>query len=192
VLLKKGWVGPNIFHLCQQAEETIQHIFFNCAFPCIVWATIIAALKLTFTWDGHSLAACFDNWSKIAHHSLNLPPMVCWYIWIDRNNIFANKSPSAISVAFKSLGIHNFWSSINPRTVIIKTKHHTISQVEFPTTWFDGASQSNNMQSSAGGVIHISQNTLCRRTFNCGQGTNTRVELLAAWASLLLTSRLNL
>jgi ribonuclease HI len=48
------------------------------------------------------------------------------------------------------------------------------------------------MQSGVGGVIHISPNTLCRWTFNCGQGTNTRAELLGAWATLLLASRLNL
>jgi ribonuclease HI len=73
-----------------------------------------------------------------------------------------------------------------------KTKHKILTPEETPTGWFDGASQSNGMQSGAGGVIHISPNTLCRWTFNCGQGTNTRAELLGAWATLLLASRLNL
>jgi ribonuclease HI len=41
-------------------------------------------------------------------------------------------------------------------------------------------------------VIHISPNTHCRWTFNCGHGTNTRVELLGAWATLFLASKLNL
>ena len=60
------------------------------------------------------------------------------------------------------------------------------------TGWFNGASQSNGTQSGAGGVIHVSPNTLCRWNFNCGQGTNTRAELLGAWATLHLASRLNL
>jgi ribonuclease HI len=61
-----------------------------------------------------------------------------------------------------------------------------------PTGWFDGASQQNNLQSGAGRLIHISHNTICRWTFNCGQGTNTRAELLGAWATLYLASRLHI
>jgi len=40
----------------------------------------------------------------------------------------------------------------------------------------------------AGGKIALSTHTIIRWTLNGGQGTNTKAELIAAWASLLLTS----
>jgi ribonuclease HI len=51
---------------------------------------------------------------------------------------------------------------------------------------------SNGSQSGAGGLIKISQNTFYKWTFNCGPGTNTRAELLGAWATLYLASRLHI
>jgi ribonuclease HI len=175
-----------------EAEST-QHIFIHCAFTRMVWSIITSALNLNFTWDGATLADCFENWSKLANHSINLPPMVCWFIWIDRNTcIFENKSPSATTVAYKSLGLHHTWTTIHPRAMAIATMHKTPTPEKSHTGWFDGASQSNGTQSGTGGVLHLSTNTYCRWTFNCGQGSNTRAELLGAWASLLLASRLNL
>jgi ribonuclease HI len=53
-------------------------------------------------------------------------------------------------------------------------------------------SQSNGTQSGAGGLIRVSKNSQYRWTFNCGPSTNTRAELLGAWATLHLASRLNI
>ena len=41
----------------------------------------------------------------------------------------------------------------------------------------------------AGGIIALSTHTIIRWTLNGGQGSNTKAELIAAWASLLLASR---
>jgi hypothetical protein len=68
-LQRKGWVGPNICHLCNREEESMQHIFINCAFTRLVWDNIFADLNLNTTWDGHSLADCYEIWSK------NRPPL---------------------------------------------------------------------------------------------------------------------
>jgi ribonuclease HI len=43
-----------------------------------------------------------------------------------------------------------------------------------------------------GGLIKTSSNTVIKWTFNCGCGTNTREELLGAWATLSLVVRLNI
>jgi ribonuclease HI len=43
-----------------------------------------------------------------------------------------------------------------------------------------------------GGMIKTSSNTVIKWTFNYGCGTNTREELLGAWATLSLVVRLNI
>jgi len=42
------------------------------------------------------------------------------------------------------------------------------------------------------GMIKITQNSYFKWTLNCGLGTNTRAELLGAWATLFLASRLHI
>jgi ribonuclease HI len=46
--------------------------------------------------------------------------------------------------------------------------------------------------SGFGGIIKIGENTSYRSNFNCGLGSNTRVELLGAYATLTLAYRLDL
>jgi ribonuclease HI len=58
--------------------------------------------------------------------------------------------------------------------------------------WFDGAALSNGLQSGAGGMIKINDNTIYKWTFNCGPGTNTRAELLGVWETLFLATRLHI
>jgi ribonuclease HI len=41
-------------------------------------------------------------------------------------------------------------------------------------------------------LIRISENSVYKWTFNCGIGTNTRAELLGAWATHILVVRLNI
>jgi ribonuclease HI len=77
-------------------------------------------------------------------------------------------------------------------TKIIKTKTKTHITEGLTTGWFDGAAQSDGLQSGAGGLLRISKNSYYSWTFNCGPGTNTRAELLGVWATLHLASRLNI
>jgi ribonuclease HI len=58
--------------------------------------------------------------------------------------------------------------------------------------WFDGATQLDGSLCGAGGHIFINSYTSYRWTLNDGQGTNTKAELLGAWASLILAQRLNI
>jgi ribonuclease HI len=70
----------------------------------------------------------------------------------------------------------------------------TIPQQQLGATvgWFDGASQSNGQLSGVGGVIRYNEQISYKWTFNCGEGTNTKAELLGAWATLTLASRLDI
>ena len=58
--------------------------------------------------------------------------------------------------------------------------------------WFDGATQLDGSLCGVGGHIFINFHTSYRWTLNDGQGTNTKAELLGAWASLILAQRLNI
>jgi hypothetical protein len=123
VLQKKGWNDPNVCHLCFHAAESTHHIFIHCKFTRKVWSIVTSALKLQFTSDGATLADCFENWSNIALHAINLQPMVCWFIWTGRNDcIFEKKNPSATIVAYKSLGLHHTWTTFHPLAKAIATK----------------------------------------------------------------------
>jgi ribonuclease HI len=59
-------------------------------------------------------------------------------------------------------------------------------------SWFDGAAHLSDHRCGAGGLIKTSTNTVYKWTFNCGFGTNTRAELLGAWATHILAVRLNI
>jgi ribonuclease HI len=56
--------------------------------------------------------------------------------------------------------------------------------------WFDGAAKASRSNSGVGGVIRTLDNRTFKWILNCGPGTNTRAELLGAWALLTLASRL--
>jgi ribonuclease HI len=58
--------------------------------------------------------------------------------------------------------------------------------------WFDGVAQHNGALCGARGLIGLTKNSIYKWTFSCGPGTNTRAELLGAWATLHLARRLNI
>jgi len=106
-----------------------------------------------------------------------LPALVSWKIWKERNKaIFENGSPSINSVVYKTLGIYNRFSV--SQTMPTKHTNQTPIQVGSTMGWFDGVALSNGLQSGAGGMIKINDNTIYKWTFNSGPGTNTRDELL--------------
>jgi hypothetical protein len=104
--------------------------------------------------------------------------------------IFDNRNHSITSVVYKTLGILNTHST----TWIV----HTICRVQTPILegilvgWFDGVASSSGIQSGAGGITKISDNTVYKWSFNSGPGSNNRAELLGVWATLLLATRLHI
>jgi hypothetical protein len=86
--------------------------------------------------------------------------------------IFENGSPSITSVVYKILGIFN-------RLSVAPTLHtNRIFQTPIleGTTmgWFDGFASTNGLQSGAGRLLNINDNTFYKWKFNSGPGTNTR------------------
>jgi ribonuclease HI len=151
------------------------------------------ALKFHTIWDGTELQDCFDSWAHKEHKLIHLPSLICWTIWLERNKtIFENGSPSTSVAAYKALGIFNSWKEAHTKKIRIPHIKKGPDLDDTPTGWFDGATLSNGSQSGAGGLIKILPNSFYKWTFNCGPGTNTRAELLGAWATLFLASRLHI
>jgi len=57
---------------------------------------------------------------------------------------------------------------------------------------FDGATHINGKCCGVGGVIKKSDLSVYKWYFNCDEGTNTNVELLRVWATLLLENHLSI
>jgi len=90
------------------------------------------------------------------------------------------------------LGIYKTWNDLYHRKPKPQHIKKTPDINATPTGWFDGVAQNNGIRSGIGGLIKISENTYYKWTFNCGPTTNTREELLGAWATLFLASRFHI
>jgi hypothetical protein len=192
-ILKKGWLGPNFCHLWKSDSKSTNHLFINFPFTRQVWGKIILILKFQTIWDGISLPICFERWAQKEKKLMHLPSLICWATWLERNNtIFENGIPSVSAIAYRALGIYNAWNVAHANKTL---KHHSLKVPTLEGThfgWFDGAAHTDGTQRGVVGVIKTTQNTFYNWTFNCGPGTNTRAELLGAWATLFLASRLHI
>jgi ribonuclease HI len=63
---------------------------------------------------------------------------------------------------------------------------------ELYLAWFDGATNWKAVLCGAGGVIKTMDTSVIKWTLNCGRGTNSKAELLGAWATLLLAHSLSI
>jgi ribonuclease HI len=139
-------------------------------------------------WTGINVLACFQNWCSNNNTLSLLPIHLCWQVWKTRNAaIFNEKMPSIHSVSTLLL------AEANKSGKYLKAKPSLRQSFSIPidraVAWFDGASQQGGTLCGAGGKIALNPHTCIRWTLNCGQGSNTKAELLGAWASLVLASR---
>jgi hypothetical protein len=85
-LLKKGGLGPSFCHLCRCYSESTDHLFINFLFTRQVLHKTTMTLNLTSTWDGFTLPDCFKTWAQKEHKHMHLSSIICWMIWLERNN----------------------------------------------------------------------------------------------------------
>ena len=92
-LARRNWQGNQQCCFCHE-NETIQHLFFDCRFARLGWATAYAAWGLP---RPHSVDDMFGHW--LDRIQSNLKPSIilgasalCWSLWLSRNAfIFENK-----------------------------------------------------------------------------------------------------
>jgi ribonuclease HI len=148
-------------------------------------------LKQKFHWKGLSLSDCFDSWLKDKSVPIKLVVHLCWYVWIERNQvIFEDKSPSIWAVIYKTIRAQSPCTSSQSLSAI---KWSLICQgIDHILSFFDGASILKGMNCGAGGVIKFPDLKAYRWHINGGNGTNSKAELLGAWVTLTLAKLWNI
>jgi ribonuclease HI len=190
-LQARGWEGPSRCCLCNSNEETSAHLFIDCSFSRSVWNLISPALTPSSTWTGTSPSICFQNWSRVSTNQVKIPILLCWLLWKNRNTaLFEDKPPSVHRVACSILAE----ITVDRNQPPISTPCRPIFTIPLDrvVAWFDGAAQHDGLYCGAGGKITINPQTSYRWTLNCGQGSNMKAELMGAWASCILASRLHI
>ena len=101
--LARGLSHPERFPLCDQEEETIQHLLTGCVFAQQVWFSILSPLDLGSEASGHTDLYFADWWAKIIHMfskehrkgANSLIILIAWLLWKHRNAcVFDGDSPS--------------------------------------------------------------------------------------------------
>jgi ribonuclease HI len=152
---------------------------------------VIIEQDLKNSWKGNTLSDCFKNWFEDKTVPTPITAHICWFIWLERNKaIFEETTPSLQAVIYKTLAHQNrVLAPLKDRPsrdiLILQLSNTTLA-------WFDGATQLDGISCGAGGVIKTPDLTVIRWIYNCGRGTNTRAELMGAWATLMLADHLSL
>jgi hypothetical protein len=108
---------------------------------------------------------------------------------MDRNYAtFEDRKPSAIRVV--TLVAITLDSYVAQEKAPIMRNNVFKNEVKGATGWFDGVSKATRLNSGARGIINTWDNHIYKWTLNCGPGSNTRAELMGAWALLTLASRI--
>lgn len=179
ILQARFQLGPSRCPLCKDASESIHHLFVGCPFSRAVWEEIFNLLKISGRWEGISLSAAWEFWWD--HYSdknlRNLPPIVCWGIWISRNGcIFNEQLTPAHVIALQASAIYA--SLPEPETSSPSNRRAEIHiREDIPIAFFDGAAQNN--VTGAGLVIHLSPSHSLKASIGLGAGTNNFAELSA-------------
>ena len=97
-LCKKGFKGPSKCPQCNQAEETMNHLFKTCEWANHLWRWMETIMQQT-NRDRDSIRNTIMNWPSEYSNNLRinsiwkvLPGFITWTIWKERNRrIFQNE-----------------------------------------------------------------------------------------------------
>jgi ribonuclease HI len=127
---------------------------------------------------------------KINPYKKKFGPDVLEHLVGAQQILFEGKSPSTWVVVYKTLG------ALDKSPSVIKKQSLRLSPIirinGYALDFFDGASVAGGSNCGTGGAIKCSESPDYRWYFNCGAGTNTKAELLGAWASLIIAKHLDL
>jgi hypothetical protein len=99
---------PHMGELVSKNPKTQNHLFIHCSFTHQVWNLLVGILKSWLFWDGSTVDECMMTWVRQHPNLTELPSLVCWYIWLERNKfLFNNEIISPYGLALKSIGSFN-------------------------------------------------------------------------------------
>lgn len=190
-LRHRGWEGPGYCPLCKLDAEDVHHLLVHCPFVKEVWQHTSKFLPHPVFWSGPTFTACLSDWITHKSNPPSLAVHISWQVWKERNRvIFDGHSPSVLAVA------HRVWASFHWLPSTLKTftpKSCSIQLTEgYSLACFDGAATSNGHCCGAGGYFKSHQKRITNWFMNCGEGSNTKAELLGLWTALALASQWSL
>ena len=110
-LQRKGWEGPYRCPLCQQVEETTDHLILDCDYSKEVWKLEIRTQSvINLPPDTKSLLQHWDSPYPFKKQKRShafalwkvLPKFILWNLWLERNNrIFRDNKRSTALVVTK-------------------------------------------------------------------------------------------
>lgn len=186
-LTRRGWEGPGICLLCRLSSEDVSHLLVHCHFTKEVWNRLLSHYSIKVSWSGPNLSDCFSSWISKKNAPPTLAAHTCWQLWAERNSAtFENRPPSVSAV------LHRILSNFQWQASSIKTFPHKICDITLAVghtlACFDGAASSNGLCCGAGGFFKSHPRKITKWFLCCGEGINTKAELLGLWPTLTLAS----
>ncbi|CAN1806271.1 hypothetical protein LINPERHAP1_LOCUS24624 [Linum perenne] len=115
ILIRRGFIVPNRCVMCGSAAESIDHLFWGCAFASQVWDCFSSRLsmfghfpldaeKRVRAWKGLNCGLGFDPCVRLLFHGL------LWGLWGERNDrIFRDIESTPRVVACKIATLVGQW-----------------------------------------------------------------------------------
>ncbi|CAN0901853.1 Putative ribonuclease H protein At1g65750, partial [Linum grandiflorum] len=92
VLKQKGWSLANRCFLCEQDEESTNHLFLHCNFSSQIWNHFALKMGFTFVRPDHTVSLV-RSWSSVCPTFMSLasalPHAIIWTLWLERNRRLA-------------------------------------------------------------------------------------------------------
>ena len=106
-LIRRNWNGNKLCCFCS-SDETIQHLFFDCHVAKFLWRVVHYTFDLS---PPQSITHLFGNWlrsvgTKLKRKLLTGASALCWSIWLSRNDIVFDRSPSKTYMQVLYRGTH--------------------------------------------------------------------------------------
>ena len=119
-IILRNETGKAINSVVCHENETIQHMFFDCRFTRLVWATIYAAWGLPRPRDvssmfGNLMIGVPKEYKQLVRVGA---AALCWSVWRCRNSvIFYNKQPSFLKVIYSTTHWLRTWTILHVRNM---------------------------------------------------------------------------
>jgi hypothetical protein len=122
-LTRRNWNGSLRCCFCMK-NESIHQLFFECHFSKFLWRAIQFSFGL---YPPHSISHMFGNWlvgvsKKIKKLILVGASAICWALWLSRNDMVFDKTPSKsyLQVLFRATYWLRGWAQLQRHDEDIK------------------------------------------------------------------------
>lgn len=142
-MAKHSWQGSLTCAFCHK-DKTINHLFFECRLAQSVWSVLQITTGIN---QPHNVDHMFEDWLQGFNKTLETvfllgATVLCWDLWISRNNlVFKGKlSYSSLQVIFSASHWLSSWvilqrEEVQPLVVVGSRLLWRMVTTFFPSTW---------------------------------------------------------